>query len=438
MPEISIIMPSLNVAPYIVECMESVVRQSFRDLEILCIDAGSVDGTEEILKQYALKDSRIKLIHSSVRSYGYQVNLGISKASGRYIGIVETDDFIQKDMFETLYCAIRDTDLDFVKADYDIFFSLNGQYVFYRNSTFSRDRAKYGTVLYGEGLLDLYEADFALWKGIYRKSFLTDNGIRLNESPGAAFQDVGFLLQTFAHAKKVLYLDRSLYCYRKGREGASMVSPHCLSYMKGEIAWIFKEGIIKESDIGNRKAGMKRLISVFLQQYKNALVLHEFDWKDRLLQDSLVWFSDNMQHFTKEYGVSLEDENPEVWKCYEEVICEPETYARRCENDFMRKKEYFQELREAGTFILFGAGVTGGAFLRNCSLYDICPRAITDNNACLWGNKTGGIEIISPAECIKRYPAAVYVIANIRHGHDIEDQLGKEGISGEQIRYAIG
>lgn len=437
MPEISIIMPSLNVAPYIRECIESVIRQSFRDLEILCIDAGSTDGTEEILKQYALKDSRITLIHSSIKSYGYQVNMGISRASGRYIGIVETDDIIRKDMFERLYDAIKDTDLDFVKADYDVFFPLNGQYVFYRNSTFSRDKAQYGTVLYGERLLDLYEADFALWKGLYRKSFLTDNGIRLNESPGAAFQDVGFLIQTFAHARKVLYIDQALYCYRKARDGASMVSPHCLSYIKGEAAWILEEKIIKKFDAGNRKACIKRLMSVFLQQYRNALTLHNFDWQDRLLQDSHKWFSDNMDNFIKEYGVSPEDENVEIWKSYKEAIQEPEIFAQRCKKEFMRKQKYFQELREAGEFVLFGAGVTGCAFLRDCSIYDICPGAITDNNECLWGNKIGGIEIIPLTECMGRFPAAIYVIANIRHGHDIENQLRKEGVSDEQIRYAI-
>lgn len=437
MSEISIIMPSLNVAPYIMECIESVIQQSFRDLEILCIDAGSTDGTEEIIKQYALKDSRIKLVHSNIKSYGYQVNMGISRSSGRYIGIVETDDFIRKDMFKRLYDAIKDTDLDFVKADYDAFFPLNGQYVFYRNSTFPRDNAQYSTVLYGEQLLDLYEADFALWKGLYRKSFLTDNGIRLNESPGAAFQDVGFLIQTFALAQKVLYIDQDLYCYRKARDGASMVSPYCLTYIKAEAAWIFEENIIEKFDIGNRKACIKRLISVFLQQYRNALILHDFDWQDRSLQDSHKWFSDNMDNFIKEYGGSLENENVEVWRCYQEAIQTPEMFAKRCKNEFMRKQKYFQELKEAGKFVLFGAGVTGCAFLRDCSIYDICPRVVIDNNECLWGNKIGGIEIISLAECIRRYPTAIYVIANIRHGHDIENQLRKEGLSDEQIRYTI-
>ena len=85
MPKVSIIMPSLNVAPYITECMESVIHQTLQDLEILCVDAGSTDGTWEILEEYSKRDGRIRLIRSPQKSYGYQMNLGIREAVGRKI-----------------------------------------------------------------------------------------------------------------------------------------------------------------------------------------------------------------------------------------------------------------------------------------------------------------------------------------------------------------
>ena len=102
MPEISVIMPSLNVAPYIRECMDSVLCQSLKNIEILCIDAGSTDGTWEILEEYARKDVRVQLIRSDKKSYGYQMNLGLKAANGEYIGIVETDDYILPETFEEL------------------------------------------------------------------------------------------------------------------------------------------------------------------------------------------------------------------------------------------------------------------------------------------------------------------------------------------------
>lgn len=102
-PKVSVLIPSLNVAPYIEECLQSVINQSLKDIEIICIDANSTDGTLEILKDYAKKDSRIKLIVSEKKSYGYQMNLGLKAARGEYIGIVESDDYIKPLMFERLY-----------------------------------------------------------------------------------------------------------------------------------------------------------------------------------------------------------------------------------------------------------------------------------------------------------------------------------------------
>lgn len=102
-PLISVIMPSYNVKKYIRTCMESVLSQTLQDMEILIIDAGSEDGTLEVLQEYADRDDRICLVHSEKKSYGYQVNIGIQMARGKYIGIVETDDFIEPDMYGTLY-----------------------------------------------------------------------------------------------------------------------------------------------------------------------------------------------------------------------------------------------------------------------------------------------------------------------------------------------
>ena len=89
---VSVILPSLNVADYIRECMDSVTNQSLQELEMICVDAGSSDGTREILEEYAQKDSRIVILDSHIKSYGRQVNMGLDYASGEYVAVVETDD----------------------------------------------------------------------------------------------------------------------------------------------------------------------------------------------------------------------------------------------------------------------------------------------------------------------------------------------------------
>ena len=118
MTKLSILLPSLNVAAYIRECIESVLKQTLTDIEILCIDAGSTDGTCEIIQEYAAKDNRIRVIPSDKKSYGYQINLGINMARGEYLGIVETDDSIEPDMYEVLYKAAVENDLDYAKAGF--------------------------------------------------------------------------------------------------------------------------------------------------------------------------------------------------------------------------------------------------------------------------------------------------------------------------------
>ena len=91
-PLISVIMPSLNVAAYIQQCVESVCSQTLRDLEIICVDARSTDGTREQLQALAERDDRIRIIDSDVRSYGHQMNLGMDAASGDYVGIHPVTD----------------------------------------------------------------------------------------------------------------------------------------------------------------------------------------------------------------------------------------------------------------------------------------------------------------------------------------------------------
>lgn len=129
-PLVSVIMPSLNVVKYIDECIQSVLNQSLKEIEIICVDAGSTDGTYERLKEYETNDSRVRVILSDKRSYGYQVNLGIKESNAKYIGIVETDDYVDENMFDILYNRAEDNNLDFVKADFTFLYDFDGYYLY--------------------------------------------------------------------------------------------------------------------------------------------------------------------------------------------------------------------------------------------------------------------------------------------------------------------
>ena len=115
--KVSVIIPSLNSINYYDECIKSVINQSLKEIEIICVDANSTDGTLELIKKYQAQDERIKLIISDKKSYGYQMNLGIAAAKGEYVGIVESDDYIDLDMYKELYALAKNKNVDILKSD---------------------------------------------------------------------------------------------------------------------------------------------------------------------------------------------------------------------------------------------------------------------------------------------------------------------------------
>ena len=111
MPKISIIVPVCNVEKYLSKCLDSIVNQTLKEIEIICIDDGSTDDSGAILDSYSQKDSRIKVIHKKNSGYGNSMNVGMDCAEGEYIGIVESDDCILPEMFEELYRAGKESNL---------------------------------------------------------------------------------------------------------------------------------------------------------------------------------------------------------------------------------------------------------------------------------------------------------------------------------------
>ena len=116
MHKISVIVPCYNVERYIHQCLESIVNQTHSNLEIICIDDGSTDNTPAIIDRVALTDTRIKVIHKSNTGYGDTMNVGLEASTGDYIGIVESDDWIEPDMYETLLRAALDNSLDIARC----------------------------------------------------------------------------------------------------------------------------------------------------------------------------------------------------------------------------------------------------------------------------------------------------------------------------------
>ena len=121
-PKVSIIVPIYNVEKYLRQCLDSIVNQTLKDIEIILVDDGSTDSCPSICDEYASKDKRIIVIHKENAGLGAAYNTGLDIAKGDYIGFVESDDFIELNMYEELYERAVQTGVDLVKCnfyDYD-------------------------------------------------------------------------------------------------------------------------------------------------------------------------------------------------------------------------------------------------------------------------------------------------------------------------------
>lgn len=433
MSKVSIIMPSLNVVRYIRQCMDSVVNQTLDDIEIVLVDAGSTDGTLEILEDYAVKDSRIILLHSEVKSYGHQMNIGIKEASGEYIGVVETDDYVEPDMFEKLYESAKRHDAEIVKG------------LMYRRYEYGNAESIEMPVDYigGAGienkLLDctcnadilLYNSN--LWNGIYKKAFLVGNAVKFNETPGAAFQDIGFHHQVFSCAQRVVYIKEYIYHYRVFREGSSSWNSNTLRYMYEEYKWLSETGRLNRQ---NDTVFLKMALDM-LWEYKKLLQYHDFD-------TSLTCCSDMLSFFRSEFN-RLESNDVFCGTAIERELylfmLDNGWFENECRNKVHAVQGWLKSFSENALrngLVLFGMGACGTFLAPFLIRNRLPPAAYTDNAGKLWGTAVNlpmrEPPVVQPPQAVcKRFSESTYLIASRKHASDIKEQLLAAGIKEKNI-----
>ena len=223
-PKVSILMPACNVEKYIEECLNSVIAQTLEEIEIICIDDGSRDGTGEILDKFKSRDSRIEVIHKENTGYGHSMNVALEKARGDYIGIVETDDFIEPEMFEVMYNTAISNDADVVKTNYfDYYSQKTPNNVKKRNLDIVN---KYNEVISPGENQNIFMVSPSIWSGIYRTEMIRENDISFMETPGASYQDTAFAFKIWACADRIYLTEDAFLHYRRDNESSSVNSPH--------------------------------------------------------------------------------------------------------------------------------------------------------------------------------------------------------------------
>ena len=192
--QLSVLIPVYNTGTLLEPCLRSLSAQDFEGIEFVCIDDGSTDGSAAVLDAWAARDSRFRVLHLPNGGSGKAMNRALDEARGEWIGIVEPDDTIEPTMYPHLMELAARTSAPIVK----------GSYTIVRGDT-TRPANKFASLPPGTELPTTAVADYilgapAIWSGIYRRCWLQEHHIRFSETPGAAFQDLGFGIRTWVAA----------------------------------------------------------------------------------------------------------------------------------------------------------------------------------------------------------------------------------------------
>lgn len=220
-PKISIITPVYNADLYLEECLNSLVNQTLQDIEIICVNDNSKDKSLKILENFSKKDKRIKIINfEQTCGQSRARNVALEQTSGKYIGFVDADDFVDPDMFEKMYKKAQNSDIVMCQAKVfddkvktykdDAYFALDCFDDKFAEKPFTHEDTKdFAT-----------EINVSVWNKIYRAEFLKKSGVKFQE--GFIYEDLPYFYEVYTQAKKVVLLKEFLYSYRINNQNSTM------------------------------------------------------------------------------------------------------------------------------------------------------------------------------------------------------------------------
>ena len=340
---LSVIIPVYNVENYLRECLESVINQTLKDIEIICIDDGSTDNSLNILKEYSKKDKRIKIITKENGGQATARNLGIRQCQGDYIAFIDSDDFIEPTMLEKLYSKAKDNNLDIAMckiATYNnqteeikdnVWYYMLGVFRDFEKEIFSHKDTKEFTC----------NIAVTPYNKIYKTSLLKENNILFPE--GLIFEDEKFFYDTYLRAKRVSIVDEFLYYYRINRKGSTV-------------------NINKENDYTDIIEISKQIRQTFKDT--NNYEDYKYLINNRLIHLQLSRFTETSPKYKEKFYNKLKEDLTEVLKD-SEIKDNLESDVELRVNNILKSKDYleFEKLDQNKIFSVVMASYNCGKYL---------------------------------------------------------------------------
>lgn len=268
---ISVIVPIYNTEKYLVECVESLRKQTYSNIEIILVDDGSTDASIEICDGFAEKDSRVRVFHKKNEGVAVARNFGIQQSNGQYVVIVDSDDVAVDKMIEVLYTQIKENDADIAVGNYYIYDESDGNFYYYIT-----DDDYCVEVLSSQELIDR-QAGAWKWNStafmlttfkLYNKVLFDD----VSFTHGRRFDDEASTHRLFLRSKKTVFVNDNVYLYRR-RSGSIMRSKFDLSWAS-DLVEVFSKKISDLVLAGLDVSVMRIRFVNLLKDYKQTLEYH--------------------------------------------------------------------------------------------------------------------------------------------------------------------
>lgn len=218
-PLISILVPVYNVSQYLRQCLDSLVNQTLNDIEIICVNDGSTDDSASILMEYAKTDRRIVIVNKENGGLPSARNAGLDIAKGKYVGFVDADDYVDKDMYRKLYYTAKQYDSDIVVCGAHPFPNEEMAPQWLKTTLSPRDITYKANCI--EAIFTECGAKPFLWRDLIRKDLIDQNHFRLDEDIVVG-EDQAFQFKVFPVARRVTFVSDKLYYYRYSRPESIM------------------------------------------------------------------------------------------------------------------------------------------------------------------------------------------------------------------------
>lgn len=268
--KVSVIVPVYNVENYLEECINSILSQTLEDIEVICVDDGSTDGSYNILKSLQEKDNRVVVLRQNNEFAGTARNKGIDIARGEYLVFLDSDDFFENNLLESMYNACERESADICVCNADNYDNNTGKFFDTRYYWENAIPEKSSFSKYDLGVNTFLFCYPMPWNKMFRKELVEKNNLRFQKVRKT--NDLGFVYLAIACADKITVVDEKLVHYRVGLDNSLQAKNKGMDKYFAEALLYLKNGLIQRNLYQEVKESFMNLVMrTFVYEYKRQL-----------------------------------------------------------------------------------------------------------------------------------------------------------------------